>query len=119
MKSATVHKLYPDTLAITLEERKAKLSRLKEAVAARADAIVAAVLEDTRKPEGEDVTLGELFHHIAAGGQQHAFGDFDHHGVTGQRMLKQVLLPPLLASSTVGCTARAGPGAWWTMKPSQ
>lgn len=35
------------------DERKAKLSRLKEAVAARADAIVAAVLEDTRKPEGE------------------------------------------------------------------
>jgi hypothetical protein len=24
-----------------------------------------------------------------------------------------------LASSTVGWTARTGPGAWWTMKPSQ
>jgi aldehyde dehydrogenase (NAD+) len=35
------------------EERKAKLARLKAAVEARADEIVAAVLEDTRKPEGE------------------------------------------------------------------
>ncbi len=35
------------------EERKAKLGRLKAAVEARADEIVAAVLEDTRKPEGE------------------------------------------------------------------
>ncbi|HEU4650598.1 MAG TPA: aldehyde dehydrogenase family protein [Croceibacterium sp.] len=34
-------------------ERKAKLARLKAAVEARADEIVAAVLEDTRKPEGE------------------------------------------------------------------
>ena len=34
-------------------ERKAKLARLKAAVEAHADAIVAAVLEDTRKPEGE------------------------------------------------------------------
>ncbi len=35
------------------QERKAKLARLKAAVEAHADAIVAAVLEDTRKPEGE------------------------------------------------------------------
>ncbi|MEZ5744793.1 MAG: aldehyde dehydrogenase family protein [Sphingomonadaceae bacterium] len=35
------------------EERKAKLTKLKEAVEKRADAIVAAVLEDTRKPEAE------------------------------------------------------------------
>jgi len=33
--------------------RKAKLAGLKAAVEAHADAIVAAVLEDTRKPEGE------------------------------------------------------------------
>ena len=39
--------------ATTAAERKAKLARLKAAVEARADAIVAAVLEDTRKPEGE------------------------------------------------------------------
>jgi aldehyde dehydrogenase (NAD+) len=35
------------------DERKAKLARLKASVEAHADAIVAAVLEDTRKPEGE------------------------------------------------------------------
>ena len=35
------------------EERKAKLARLKAAVEAHADDIVAAVLQDTRKPEGE------------------------------------------------------------------
>jgi aldehyde dehydrogenase (NAD+) len=34
-------------------ERKAKLARLKAAIENRADDIVAAVLEDTRKPEGE------------------------------------------------------------------
>jgi aldehyde dehydrogenase (NAD+) len=34
-------------------ERKEKLAKLKAAVEAHADAIVAAVLEDTRKPEGE------------------------------------------------------------------
>lgn len=39
--------------ASSAEERKAKLARLKAAVEAHADAIVAAVLEDTRKPEGE------------------------------------------------------------------
>ena len=42
-----------DVKASTAEERKAKLARLKAAVEARADEIVAAVLEDTRKPEGE------------------------------------------------------------------
>jgi aldehyde dehydrogenase (NAD+) len=39
--------------ASTAAERKAKLAKLKAAVEAHADAIVAAVLEDTRKPEGE------------------------------------------------------------------
>ena len=39
--------------ASTAEERKAKLAKLKDAVEAHADEIVAAVLEDTRKPEGE------------------------------------------------------------------
>ncbi|HWK40734.1 MAG TPA: aldehyde dehydrogenase family protein [Croceibacterium sp.] len=42
-----------DVKASTAEERKAKLTRLKAAVEAHADDIVAAVLEDTRKPEGE------------------------------------------------------------------
>ncbi len=39
--------------ASTAEQRKAKLAKLKSAVEAHADAIVAAVLEDTRKPEAE------------------------------------------------------------------
>jgi acyl-CoA reductase-like NAD-dependent aldehyde dehydrogenase len=39
--------------ASSAAERKAKLARLKAAVEAHADDIVAAVLEDTRKPEGE------------------------------------------------------------------
>jgi aldehyde dehydrogenase (NAD+) len=39
--------------ASTAEQRKAKLAKLKSVVEAYADAIVAAVLEDTRKPEGE------------------------------------------------------------------
>lgn len=39
--------------ASTAEQRKAKLAKLKAAVEARADEIVAAVREDTRKPEGE------------------------------------------------------------------
>src|SRR6478735_4276995 len=39
--------------ATKADERKAKLAKLKAAVEARADEIVAAVLEDTRKPEGE------------------------------------------------------------------
>jgi len=42
-----------DVKATTADERKAKLVRLKAAVEARADEIVAAVREDTRKPEGE------------------------------------------------------------------
>jgi aldehyde dehydrogenase (NAD+) len=42
-----------DVKASTADERKAKLARLKAAVEARADEIVAAVREDTRKPEGE------------------------------------------------------------------
>ncbi len=39
--------------ASTAAERKAKLAKLKAAVEAHADDIVAAVLQDTRKPEGE------------------------------------------------------------------
>lgn len=42
-----------DVKATTAAERKSKLARLKAAVEAHADDIVAAVLEDTRKPEGE------------------------------------------------------------------
>ena len=42
-----------DVKATSAAERKAKLARLKAAVEAHADDIVAAVLEDTRKPEGE------------------------------------------------------------------
>jgi aldehyde dehydrogenase (NAD+) len=42
-----------DVKATTAEERKAKLARLKASVEAHADEIVAAVLEDTRKPEQE------------------------------------------------------------------
>ena len=42
-----------DVKATRAEQSKAKLARLKAAVEARADEIVAAVLEDTRKPEGE------------------------------------------------------------------
>ncbi|HEX7711256.1 MAG TPA: aldehyde dehydrogenase family protein [Sphingomonadaceae bacterium] len=42
-----------DVKASTADERKAKLARLKAAVEARADDIVAAVRQDTRKPEGE------------------------------------------------------------------
>jgi aldehyde dehydrogenase (NAD+) len=42
-----------DVKASTAATRKAKLMRLKAAVESRADAIVAAVLEDTRKPEAE------------------------------------------------------------------
>lgn len=42
-----------DVKASTAEARKAKLAKLKSAMEAHADAIVAAVLEDTRKPEGE------------------------------------------------------------------
>jgi aldehyde dehydrogenase (NAD+) len=39
--------------ASTAAERKAKLARLKSVVEAHTDQIIAAVLEDTRKPEGE------------------------------------------------------------------
>ena len=42
-----------DVKASTAEQRKARLAKLKAAVEAHADDIVAAVLEDTRKPEGE------------------------------------------------------------------
>jgi len=42
-----------DVKASRAEERKAKLARLKTAVEAHADDIVAAVREDTRKPEAE------------------------------------------------------------------
>ena len=42
-----------DVKASTAEQRKAKLAKLKAAVEAHADDIVAAVLKDTRKPEGE------------------------------------------------------------------
>jgi aldehyde dehydrogenase (NAD+) len=42
-----------DVKATGAAERKAKLARLKAAVEAHADAIVAAVQQDTRKPEGE------------------------------------------------------------------
>jgi aldehyde dehydrogenase (NAD+) len=42
-----------DVKATTAEQRKAKLEKLKAAVEAHADDIVAAVREDTRKPEGE------------------------------------------------------------------
>lgn len=42
-----------DVKASTAEQRKAKLENLKSVVEAHADDIVAAVREDTRKPEGE------------------------------------------------------------------
>jgi len=42
-----------ESKASTAEQRKAKLEKLKAAVAAHADEIVAAVQKDTRKPEGE------------------------------------------------------------------
>jgi aldehyde dehydrogenase (NAD+) len=42
-----------DVKAFTADQRKAKLAKLKAAVEAHADDIVAAVQEDTRKPEGE------------------------------------------------------------------
>jgi aldehyde dehydrogenase (NAD+) len=42
-----------DVKATNAATRKAKLAKLKGAIEARADEIVAAVLEDTRKPEGE------------------------------------------------------------------
>ena len=42
-----------DVKASSAETRKAKLAKLKSAVEAHADAIIASVLEDTRKPVGE------------------------------------------------------------------
>jgi aldehyde dehydrogenase (NAD+) len=42
-----------DVKASTAEQRKAKLAKLKAAVEAHADEIIAAVQEDTRKPAGE------------------------------------------------------------------
>jgi aldehyde dehydrogenase (NAD+) len=42
-----------DVKASTAEQRKAKLAKLKSAVEAHADDIIAAVQEDTRKPAGE------------------------------------------------------------------
>ena len=42
-----------DVKASTAEERKAKLAKLKEAIGAHTDDIIAAVQKDTRKPEGE------------------------------------------------------------------
>ena len=42
-----------DVKASSAATRRAKLTKLKAAIEARADEIVAAVLEDTRKPEGE------------------------------------------------------------------
>jgi aldehyde dehydrogenase (NAD+) len=42
-----------DVKASSAAERKAKLAKLKAAVEAHADEIVAAVRQDTRKPEGE------------------------------------------------------------------
>jgi len=42
-----------DVKATSAEVRKGKLAKLKAAIESHADAIVAAVLEDTRKPEGE------------------------------------------------------------------
>jgi len=42
-----------DVKATTADQRKAKLAKLKASVEAHADDIVAAVLEDTRKPVGE------------------------------------------------------------------
>ena len=48
-----------DVKAATAEQRKEKLSRLKSAVEAHGDEIVAAVKQDTRKPEGE-IRITEL-----------------------------------------------------------
>lgn len=49
--------------ASTAAERKEKLARLKAAVEAHADDIVAAVLEDTRKPVGE-IRVTEVLNEI-------------------------------------------------------
>ncbi len=58
--STEIHRIFAlqqkqqwDSKASTAEERKAKLQKLKDAVEAHADDIVAAVRQDTRKPEQE------------------------------------------------------------------
>jgi aldehyde dehydrogenase (NAD+) len=53
-----------DVKASTAEQRKAKLAKLKAAVEAHADEIVAAVQEDTRKPAGE-IRVTELLNVVA------------------------------------------------------
>jgi aldehyde dehydrogenase (NAD+) len=53
-----------DVKASTAEERKAKLQKLKASVEAHADDIVAAVREDTRKPEGE-IRVTEVMNVVA------------------------------------------------------
>ena len=53
-----------DVKASTAEQRKAKLAKLKAAVEAHADEIVAAVQEDTRKPTGE-IRVTELLNVVA------------------------------------------------------
>lgn len=53
-----------DVKATKAGERKAKLARLKAAVEAHADEIVAAVREDTRKPEGE-IRVTEVLNVVA------------------------------------------------------
>ena len=53
-----------ETKATTAEQRKEKLRKLKSAVEAHADEIVAAVKQDTRKPEGE-IRVTEILNVIA------------------------------------------------------
>ena len=53
-----------DVKASTAEQRKAKLAKLKAAVEAHADDIVAAVRADTRKPAGE-IRVTEVLNVIA------------------------------------------------------
>ena len=53
-----------DVKASTADERKAKLAKLKGAVEAHADDIVAAVQKDTRKPEGE-IRVTEVMNVVA------------------------------------------------------
>src|SRR5215471_476315 len=53
-----------ETKATSAEQRKEKLRKLKSAVAAHGDDIVAAVKQDTRKPENE-IRVTELMNVIA------------------------------------------------------
>src|SRR5215469_10782071 len=53
-----------ETKATTAEQRKEKLRKLKSAVAVHGDEIVAAVKQDTRKPENE-IRVTELMNVIA------------------------------------------------------